>query len=65
MTRLTAETSAANGAEIKAIEQDIVKMLNDLKVRLAHVYVISYHSAIAGVRWRKVRNNGSNSHQKP
>ena len=61
----SAETLELIKADIKRIEKDIVKLLNDLKVRLAHSCVLGYHSAITGDRWRKVRNNGSNSHQKP
>ncbi|MDI3466799.1 MAG: hypothetical protein OJF50_005620 [Nitrospira sp.] len=37
-------------ADIEAIEQDLVKMLSILKVRLAHSCVPGYHSAIVGDR---------------
>ena len=43
----SAETLEAIDADIEAIEQDLVKMLSTLKVRLAHSRVLSYHSAIA------------------
>lgn len=44
---MTLEVIVAN---IITIEKDIVKMLSDLKARLAHSCVLGYHSAIDGDR---------------